>query len=356
MNGGVMQSLEEIRLEAASVWCLALCEGELSPAEEARFSTWLAADPANRLAFDEAVAIWDGVGETDLSPAVLALRREALSGFEQRRRRHGRPRHWYESLQRLAAVLMVGLMLLGGGTWLGLRPQVIQTGVGERRIVVFDDGSKVSLDASTRVRVRYDRHQRRLWLDQGRAKFDVAHNAQRPFTVQAADRIVRATGTQFSVELLREDIHVVLYEGQVIVRPLNQQNRPPPAKSDADTVAPSRQAILAPGEELTARARSEKVQLASADPVRSLAWEAGQLIFVDEPLASAVERVNRYSTTKLVIDDAQAAKLRVDAVFTAGDTEAFIEGVAGILPVRVLRTQDAVHFAGAGQFSGSRAE
>lgn len=355
MNGSSMQSLEEIRLEAASAWCLALCEGELTPVEEARFSTWLAADPANRLAFDEAVAIWDGVGETDLSPAVLALRREALSAFEQRRRRRGRPRHGHRGLQRLAAVLIVGLILLGGGAWLELRPQVIQTGVGERRVVAFDDGSKVSLDASTRVRVRYDRHQRRLWLDQGRAKFDVAHNAQRPFTVQAADRIVRATGTQFSVELLREDIHVVLYEGQVIVRPLDQQKRPLPADSDADIVQ-SRQAILAPGEELTARTRSEKVQLANADPVRSLAWEAGQLIFVDEPLASAVERVNRYSTTKLVIDDAQAAKLRVDAVFTAGDTEAFIEGVAGILPVRVLRTQDAVHFAGAGQFSSPRAE
>lgn len=342
MTGLAINGVEEARLEAASAWCLALAEGELSPGEQARFSAWLQANAANRAAFEDAAAVWDGVVEISLSPSSLALRREALAAFAQQRRgRRGRGRAW--SIGRIAAVLVAGLMLLGGGSWWLLRPSVLQTGTGERRVVMLDDGSRVSMDAATRIRVQYSGHRRRLWLDRGRAKFDVAHDADRPFTVSAAGKLVRATGTQFSVELLGGDIRVVLYEGRVVVRAEAGQDRALVGRENP--AAGSAQAVLSPGQELVSPAAASTLKVAATDPVRSLAWEAGQLIFVDEPLASAVERVNRYAGARLVVDDAKAAEVRVDGVFAAGDNDAFVEGVTGILPVRALRTGETVHFA-----------
>ena len=40
----------------------------------------------------------------------------------------------------------------------------------------------------------------------GRAKFDVAHDALRPFSVLARNRLTVATGTSFSVELLSRQV------------------------------------------------------------------------------------------------------------------------------------------------------
>jgi transmembrane sensor len=53
-----------------------------------------------------------------------------------------------------------------------------------------------------------------------------------------------------------------------------------------------------------------------------------------------VERVNRYSNEKLEIGDSAAGQVRVTGVFTAGDVQAFVEGVSGAFPVRAVRQND----------------
>src|SRR3546814_16920388 len=89
---------------------------------------------------------------------------------------------------------------------------------------MLDDDSRLSLDANTRVRVKYSRAGRQLWLEEGRARFEVAKDPLRPFSVAAAGKIVVATGTEFSVELLGREPPVILYEGHVAV--LNGRSAP----------------------------------------------------------------------------------------------------------------------------------
>jgi transmembrane sensor len=45
--------------------------------------------------------------------------------------------------------------------------------------------------------------------------------------------------------------------------------------------------------------------------------------------------MNRYSKEQLVVRDAQAAAFNINGVFTAGDIDAFLEGVTTFLPVEV---------------------
>jgi transmembrane sensor len=179
--------------------------------------------------------------------------------------------------------------------------------------VPLADGSSVSLDASSAVLVRYSAAQRTLQLLRGRAKFQVAKDARRPFLVRAADREIVATGTMFSVEIVQKEVQVILYQGHVFV-------------DGPDRV---RTALVA-GDELIAPISLAQVQVESANVARSLSWESDQLEFVNEPLASAVERVNRYARTPLAIGDAAAASERISGVFTAGDTRAFIEGITAV--------------------------
>src|SRR3546814_19485198 len=96
-----------------------------------------------------------------------------------------------------------------------MRPDAYATHIGERQLAVLDDGSRVSLDAVTKVKVRMKDEARQVELLEGRAKFDVAKDPLRPFTVAAGDKLVVAVGTSFSVELIDGQVRVILYEGQV---------------------------------------------------------------------------------------------------------------------------------------------
>src|SRR3546814_20751384 len=113
----------------------------------------------------------------------------------------------------LLVAACVCLIFAGITIWRTQQPQVYATGLGERRVVMLDDDSRLSLDANTRVRVKYSRAGRQLWLDEGRARFEVAKDPLRPFSVAAAGKNGVATGTGFSVDLPRRETTGILFEG-----------------------------------------------------------------------------------------------------------------------------------------------
>jgi transmembrane sensor len=311
-------SPEFLRAEEAARWCVRLCEGEMTTAARGEFTRWLTSDPAHRAAFDQAVAAWEDIAAAEASPEVLALRVEALESLQRAQRaRAGGRLPALRTRWMVAASLVIALLFLGILAWRELSPQQFASGIGQRRNVLLGDGSSVSLDASSEVLVRYSARQRTLHLLRGRAKFQVAKDPTRPFLVYAADREIVATGTTFSVEIVQKEVQVVLYEGHVSVLGPDHVRTP-----------------LLAGEELLAPISLAQVHVASVDAGHSLSWESNQLEFVNEPLASAVERVNRYARTPVAIGDAAAASERISGVFAAGDTRAFVEGVTAVSTLR----------------------
>src|SRR5262249_2994594 len=122
---------------------------------------------------------------------------------------------------RAGAIGVIAAALIGLVSWPMLDGvDVYRTGFGERRFWRLAGGSRLSLDAQTAVKVQYSSDFRALRLLRGQARFDVAHDARRPFQVQAGDRAVLATGTAFNVDLLGDQLYVTLLEGHVKVAPV----------------------------------------------------------------------------------------------------------------------------------------
>jgi transmembrane sensor len=307
------QSPEFELAEEAARWCVRLCEGEMTGAARAQFTGWLARDPTHRTAFDRAVEAWQKVSAAEGASEILALRVEALESLRRAQRARAGRRLLGGRMPWVLAASVVSALLLGILVHRYPGPQQFASGAGQRRSVPLADGSSVNLDASSAVLVRYSGTQRTLQLLRGRAKFQVAKDPRRPFLVRAADREITATGTTFSVEIVQKNVQVILYQGHVSV-------------SGPDSV---RTALVA-GQELIAPISSAQVHVETANVARSLSWESGQLEFVDEPLASAVERVNRYALTPIAIGDATAGGERISGVYNAGDTRAFIEGITAV--------------------------
>jgi transmembrane sensor len=311
-------------------------EGKITLDQRRRFSEWLEGDPGNRAAFERAASTWQEVHDAGASPEFLPLRVEALESLQQHYRLRGaRLSRW--GWGRVAPAASFAFVLLAAaaiGWWQW--PTAYVTGLGERRVIVMQDGSTVSLDASTEVAARLSKSDRSFQLIRGRAKFDVAKDPMRPFRVAAADRVVVATGTAFSVELVSRQVRVILYEGHVSivgpVMPAATVTSTPHKTMSAGTLAPRE---LTAGHQLTASISDASSKVTSVDGIQSLSWQSGQLEIVDEPLATALERMNRYPGPRLEIGDARAGALLVTGVFTAGDTKAFAEAVAAAFPVNV---------------------
>jgi transmembrane sensor len=324
--------------EAAAEWCLQLAEGPLSPDAQHAFDGWIAANPLNLAAFERSSSMWRQVGEVAASPELIDVRQRALATF--RRRNQWR---WTRSAvggRAIAGAAAILLAIGGAGWWWQRAPEIYRTGLGERRVVMLDDGSRASLDAATEVDVRMRGDRRELQLIAGRAKFDVAKDPLKPFSVRVGDKLVVATGTSFSVEAINGKLRVILYEGRVVVL-----DKPDGGGAGAEVLPALKQGseqALTPGRELVVGVSGPApAQLSKADTVRSLSWEGGQLVFDDEPLGLAAARINRYSSRQVELAGA-VGRLRINGVFNTGDVEAFVAGIEATMPVRISRDGDRI--------------
>lgn len=320
------------RLERAAAWRVWLTES--GGARLPELADWLAEDPANLLAWKAVQTPWQLLGEHAACPDMITRRRAALAAAP-RSSHAGAGRGWRRRPLALAALILVSA---GAAIffWQTHRFDIYRTGSGERRVVTLADGSQITLDARSEVAVRYTVHSRQLELERGQARFDVAHDVERPFTVAVDGHKVVATGTAFDVDLLGPDLRVTLIKGHVVVLPQDAPTRPyQVASTRAASAAPAdwSRIVLDPGEQLLmAAGRAPRVDHVNLQ--RVTAWEHGQLAFKNDPLSAVVARMNRYGSSPIVIGDAQAAHLRISGVFHEGDSAGFVSTVTTYLPVR----------------------
>jgi len=311
---------DQSALEDAARWWERL---RIDPAEELsmEFLTWIS-EARNAKALN---AVRDTMSSLDVhgaAPRILDMRRSALT-----RLRHGSLRWRLPSrgmVARIAAMLL--LCAAGAGGYLYYRavtPVLYETGIGERQMVPLPDGSRISLDSASAVEVHYTAGLRAINLDHGRARFDVAHDASRPFTVTAGAETVVAVGTTFNVEKLGPKVLVTLIQGRVVVK--NEAGQQQEMAHEPSTVR------LAAGQQMAAAGDGEPV-VHQANLDAATAWETGHLVFRGEPLADAVRRVNRYTSNPVSVAPS-AASIPISGVFNAGDVGSFVSAITGYFPV-----------------------
>ncbi|MBT9494696.1 MAG: FecR domain-containing protein, partial [Paucibacter sp.] len=179
----------EIAAEAA-VWVARLHGPDRSVHMERECLAWQARSAAHRLAFERCTDTWQDVAGLRLSTYANAASAGAAS--DAKRAGPFKPRRWALAATALA---VGGVLVLQ--PWRAVDSYV--TGVGELRTVILQDGTRMSLNTATRVRVELARAQRSVKVEGGEALFEVAKDARRPFVVQAAGTEVVAMGTAFVV-------------------------------------------------------------------------------------------------------------------------------------------------------------
>ncbi|GAP38653.1 Fe2+-dicitrate sensor, membrane component [Piscinibacter sakaiensis] len=318
----------------AAVWIAMLHGPNRTRQMELNCLDWQRRSAAHRQAFERCTEIWELAGGVSAEGVARAAVHGARGGGADAG--SGATRSARRSVLALAGTLAGAVVL--GVAWQAWQARgVFQTGVGEQQVAVLSDGSRLSLNTATRVRVSMSGSLRELQLEYGEAYFEVAKET-RPFVVRAGDRQVVALGTAF----------VVRWEGAaadagagVVVTLVQGQVRVQPAKA---AVAPMDAGYtMRPGERLRlpAHAGVDRSAAPAVDrpPIeRVTAWTRNEAIFDGTPLADAVAEMNRYSRTPIVLQGGGALDARrISGVFRTGDNEAFIASVAAIHRLGVRR-------------------
>lgn len=197
---------------------------KLSEAEQAALAEWLAADPEHSSAFHHMERVWqfcDRLEEWRPSHSV-----QPNPDLLEPRRVWPRLLAAALSATAIAAVLILSFLLPGpvanpektlqGGDLAASSPQAhTRVIIGAHGNQLMEDGSYIEVCSNTILEVNFSQSQRHVHLVRGEALFTVAHDASRPFVVEAVDVTIRAIGTAFRVGLNQFDVSVEVTEGSV---------------------------------------------------------------------------------------------------------------------------------------------
>ena len=302
---------EDVQQQAAE-WLTVLMSGEASEAEHAAWQRWRGADPEHERAWQHIDAVsrrFNGLHRGAAAQALAGTQQQAVNGKRR------------QLLAWLGVAAGGGLLAAQTGAWDGVRAlrADYRTATGERREVVLDDGSVLSLNTGSAVNVRFDDKRRLIELLAGEILVSSGHGAgsAAPLVVATREGLVRALGTRFVVRQQDGVSTVEVFESAVDIRPRDSAGAPLLLAAGRG-VAFSRHAPDAP-----------HTIDAYAD-----AWSRGQLIVDDVALGDFLADLARYRPG--VIDCAPAvAQLRLSGVFPLADTQRILNMLPNSLPVQV---------------------
>jgi transmembrane sensor len=243
------------------------------------------------------------------------------------------------NLRALAAGLLLAFVSATAWHFWPTGPD-FETPVGGTASVPMTDGSRVTLNTDSAIRVAVTQNERQVELDHGEAYFEVAHDPNRPFIVNAGNKRVIAVGTRFSVQRADNNVRVVVTEGTVRLEEANTTHLRHKVATEGVRAAGrekegSGELFLPAGSIASTDGDGILVRNKPLPEVEeSLSWRNGYLIFHEITLAGAVGEFNRYNTRKIVIADPTVASITLSGKFRTTDCEAFVRLLEGGFPIR----------------------
>lgn len=152
---------------------------------------------------------------------------------------------------------------------------------GKQTTLTLADGTRVWINAGSRLvyPVVFEKQKREIYVE-GEIYMEVAHDAERPFSVHTGKMDVCVLGTKFYVSSYGRDRtqEVVLLSGSVSVAPAGRSDR-------GIRIVPGQQAVLS---------ASESLEVREVEAESYISWIHGYLPFDNDRLSNILERLSRY--------------------------------------------------------------
>ena len=223
----------------------------------------------------------------------------------------GQVRKLYHTLQRIAAILVIPLLIYTAWSVsvnLNFGPEKLsmnttETTFGVRTQIQLSDGSKVWLNSGSKLVYpeRFTGKSREVKLT-GEAYFEVESDQKHPFYVDMGGYKIKATGTKFNISNYADANEMNTYLEHGVVSLIGYEN--------GNEIKFSQ---LNEGELVVVDKDKNQFKTIVAGSRKYLGWIDGQLIFEKDPMMDVAARIGRWFNVEVIVKD----QLLYDYVFTA---------------------------------------
>ncbi len=308
-------------------------DGKATAIQRKYIEAWLA-DDANQETFHQYLDEWESQRpqfSTDTEKALdsfqLILQNTQPNQLKSNPVRHSR-RLWtrgWVGWGIAASVVMVSLL----GAFLfrsHLLEKTYQTPYGQTATYQLSDGTSVTLNANSRLRVPrfgFGNAAREVFLE-GEGEFNVTHTANHQrFVVRTPGNFqIEVLGTEFVVYARERGKRVFLNKGKVKLQ-----------------LPQGQQLYMKPGNVVTV-ANSGRYQLVQAAPARPyLAWKEHWFYFDNTSLAEIARQIQERFGVKVVVADTALAQRRIAGNFKAEKADDLLQILTELLHLDVVKTR-----------------
>lgn len=277
-----------------------LRSGSLNEAERKQLSDWLASSFQDEAIEQLMKEHWASIQEeetdqdrTEVERIKNHIHTVVLKDFWSKREKQPKPvLSW---LMRVAAVLVLPLLVISGYLYCQLNPgskenvvmQQITAIPGSRVHFVLPDRSEVWLNSGSTLEFadNFENSKERKVILEGQGYFQVRPDKDRPFLVETDGLTIKALGTAFDVSDYDSDQYIrsTLESGGIVL--LDDQEK--------ELIS------LSPGQQALYRKATKELSVNFINTKLSTSWKDGRLIFRDSPLGDVVKQLERWFNCKI---------------------------------------------------------
>lgn len=159
---------------------------------------------------------------------------------------------------------------------------------GQRKVITLPDGSKVTLNAGSKIEYGQDFATNRTVHLIGEAFFEVVKDPKHPFLVVSQNLNTTALGTSFNIKAYGDTspIQVSLATGKIMVE---------------NNLAHSQHIVVEPGEAVRFDPRSNSLKKSKVNLKGALSWQEGVLNFEKVPFQEILNELERWYGVEFVV-------------------------------------------------------
>lgn len=303
--------LSPVMLEAID-WMICLDSGQETEQDRQKFQEWLSADASHLHAWQQIQQGLDQPFQQLQEDSVQAQVPLPVITHTVLGRKARNSSYILGSAFFLIITFTIGVFWLEQTRPLSFWRADYYTRTAEVKSFTLDDGSRITLNAHSAIRVDYHANQRNIYLLEGALIADVEADKTRPFVVSTQQAKMKALGTIFMVEQHDQYSDLAVLEHAV----------------------EARQRIV--GEKQAIRLYDDQI-LSLSDSAQTLAsWQQGVLEVQDQSLEQLVKSIQPYRTGKILLSE-RVKHLKVYGVFYLEDTDKILDILTSTQPVRIHR-------------------
>ena len=389
--------------EEAGAWIVKMDQGELSPEQTAELQQWIAKSDFHRNYLHQLAHNWDSMGILQELAALFPIQPTAVMPATQpvmpakagipnthtqpepvmpanptvmpaqagiSNPQPPTPKTWLQNLiaqlkqpkawaPTLATFALVAILINTQ------QLNHFETDIGQQASYQLSDGTRITLNTNSELKVDYSQDRRRIYLLRGEAHFNVAKNPQRPFMVYAGEGMVWAVGTAFNVRYLNAGNHagnlpdslvgtlvgtsidVTVTEGTVkIFADIEPDKNTSLDVNDAQNSPTDHEQLVHAGKSVQYSKVINATQTTPAQVLeQKLAWQHGALIFKGETLEQAIKEIARYTDKQLIITDPSIKNIRVGGHYKTDNINSLLASLSETLEIKLEKKGSQLHLS-----------